>query len=46
MMSEDQRRFVEDVLSLYSALHFSYEALSNKTGIGRPISSQLASRRW
>lgn len=33
MLSEDQRRFVEDVLSLYSALQLSFKALEDKSGI-------------
>ena len=33
MLSEDDRRFVEDVLKLYRALHFSHEALKNRKGI-------------
>lgn len=33
MLPEDQRRFVEDILNLYSALHFSYEAMKFRSGI-------------
>ena len=33
MLSEDQRRFVEDVLSLYRALQLSFKELENKSGI-------------